>query len=232
MLFRIVFAVARWFMAALVAAVGGLRVTGRENVGAWIMAANHESYLDPPVVSLALGRQPWYMAKEPLFRIPVLGAVLRLLRSFPVRADAPDRSAIRQAEEILGRGEPLVIFPEGSCSRDGELLPFRPGLAMIALRSGACIIPTAVIGTGRALPPDDYRLRRVPGGLEIRFGTPIDPRDLPPGLERKKQVELLTERVQLAIRELLGRPVPGGLLHTGSSSGRAEGEGARAPVLS
>jgi 1-acyl-sn-glycerol-3-phosphate acyltransferase len=62
-----------------------------------------------------------------------------------------------------------------------------------------------VIGTGRALPPDVYRLRRVPGGLVVRFGPPIDPADLPPGLERKEQLEALTERVELAIRGLLER---------------------------
>jgi 1-acyl-sn-glycerol-3-phosphate acyltransferase len=206
MLYRIVYWVARRIMAVVAAALGGLRVEGREHLlerGGVILAANHASYLDPLMVGLALPEPFWSMAKEPLFRIPVLSGIMRFFRAFPVRPDAADRGALRQAAEILEAGETLLIFPEGSCSRTGELLPFRPGLALIALRTGAPIVPTALIGTGRALPPDVYRPRRVPGGLVVRFGPPIDPTDLPPGLERKEQLEALTERVELAIRELL-----------------------------
>jgi 1-acyl-sn-glycerol-3-phosphate acyltransferase len=208
MLYRIVYWVAQRIAAAVVAALGGMRVEGREHLperGGVILAANHASYLDPLVVGLAVPKPFWSMAKEPLFRIPVLRSVMRFFRAFPVRPDAADRGALRQAAEILEAGEMLLIFPEGSCSRTGELLPFRPGLALIALRAGTPIVPTAVIGTGRALPPDVYRLRRVPGGLVVRFGPPIDPADLPPGLERKEQLEALTERVELAIRGLLER---------------------------
>jgi 1-acyl-sn-glycerol-3-phosphate acyltransferase len=145
------------------------------------------------------------MAKAPLFRLPVIGPLMRIFRSFPVRPDAADREALRKSGEILAAGEALLIFPEGTCSRDGELLPFRQGMAMIALRSQVPVVPVAILGTETALPPDSYRPRRVPGGLVVRFGRPIHPGDLPPGLERKEQMELLTEQVEQAIRELLGR---------------------------
>jgi 1-acyl-sn-glycerol-3-phosphate acyltransferase len=209
MLFRIGYWLLRRIVGAVMAALGGLRVEGREHVpdrGGVILAANHVSYLDPSAVGLAMPYALWYMAKEPLFRIPVLNRLMRFFRAFPVRSDAADRGALRQAAEILEDGGTLVVFPEGSCSRTGDLLPFRPGLALIALRSRAPIVPTAVIGTERALPPDVYRPRRVPGGLVVRFGPPIDPADLPPGLERKEQLEALTERVELAIRALLNQP--------------------------
>lgn len=218
MLFRIAYRVMEWIVSAVAAGLGGLTVEGREHLPEGhgtrgvILAANHASYLDPPVIGRAVDRPIWYMAKEPLFRVPFLGAILRLFRAFPVRVDAPDRAALRRSEEILAAGETLLIFPEGSCSRDGELLPFRPGLAMIALRAGAPVVPVAVVGTGQALPPDVYRPRRVPGGLVVRFGAPIDPEDLPEGLDRKAQIDLLTDRVEAAIRALL---------YTGSSSGRA-----------
>jgi 1-acyl-sn-glycerol-3-phosphate acyltransferase len=206
MLFRVGYRIIRWIVATVVSALGGLKVEGREHLphGGVLVAANHVSYLDPPVVGLAIGHPIWYMAKEPLFRVPFLGALMRFFHAFPVRPDAPDRTALRRSEEILTAGETLLIFPEGSCSRDEDLLPFRPGLAMIALRAGVPIVPTAVRGTQRALPPDAYRPRRVPEGLEVRFGAPIHPDDLPAGLDRKEQIEELTRRVEAAIRQLLG----------------------------
>jgi 1-acyl-sn-glycerol-3-phosphate acyltransferase len=201
MLFQIVYRLARWIAAAALAALGGLRVEGREHLpvsGGVILAANHVSYLDAPVVAFGVPRPLWYLAKEALFRIPVLGSVLRFFRAFPVRPHTPDRGALRQAEEILNTGGMLLIFPEGSCSRDGELLPFRPGAAMIALH------PTAILGTEYVLPPDVYRPRCLRGGMVVRFGVPIDPADLPPGLEHKEQIDALMERVETAVRELLG----------------------------
>lgn len=225
MLFRIAYAVARWIVGIVVAILGGLRVEGRENLpakGGWILAANHVSYLDPPVLGLAVWRPVRFMAKEGLFRLPLLGPLMRFFGTFPVRPDAPDRAALRQAQEVLAAGEPLAIFPEGTCSRDGRLMPLRPGLALIALRTGAPIVPAAILGTQRALPVDVYRPRRVPGGLTVRFGKPIDPGDLPAGAERKEQVEALTERVEAALRELLRQPADEEA-QTGSSSTAAVG---------
>jgi 1-acyl-sn-glycerol-3-phosphate acyltransferase len=116
-----------WLLTRVVNALGGVRVEGRERLpqsGAVILAANHVSYLDPPLMGLVAAPRPlWYMAKAPLFRVPVLGAVMRLFRSFPVRPDAADREALRKAGEILAAGEALLIFPEGGCSDDGELQP-------------------------------------------------------------------------------------------------------------
>jgi 1-acyl-sn-glycerol-3-phosphate acyltransferase len=196
------------------AALGGLKVEGREHLpkGAALFAANHVSYLDPPAIGRAIHRPIWWMAKEPVLRVPLLGAVMRFFHAYPVRPDAPDRAAIRRSEELLAAGESRFIFTEGSCSRDGELLPFRSGLAMIALRAGAPVVPVAVLGTERALPPDGFRPRRVPEGIVVRFGAPIRPQELPEGLDRRQQLDELTRRVESAIR---------GLLQTGSSSGLA-----------
>lgn len=207
MLFRVAYRAMRWFVGAVAAALGGLTVEGRGNLpkGGAILAANHVSYLDPPIIGLAMPYPIAYMAKESLFRVLLLGAVMRLFRAFPVRPDAPDRAALRCSWEVLAAGEKLLIFPEGSCGRDGNLLPFRAGLSMIAMHGDVPIVPVAVQGTERALHPDQRRPRRVPGGLVVRFGTPIRPEDLPPGLSRKAQVEELTRRVEAAIRGLLGQ---------------------------
>src|SRR5262249_48024430 len=116
MLYRIAYWVAQRIAGAVVAALGGLRVEGREALpgrGGVILAANHASYLDPLVVGLAVPKPFWSMAKEPLFRIPVLRGVMRFFHAFPVRPDAADRGALRQAAEILEAGETLLVFPEG-----------------------------------------------------------------------------------------------------------------------
>lgn len=148
-----------------------LRVEGREyepRTGPLIVAGNHASLLDPPIVGACLRRQSAYMAKEELFSVPLLGPWLRSIGSFPVRRGSPDRKAIRRSQEILERGGVLVIFPEGTRSPDGRLRDPEPGAAMIALRTGVPILPAAVVNSHRILPKGARwpRFQRV----TVRFG--------------------------------------------------------------
>src|SRR5690606_28111202 len=101
-----------------------LRVEGREHVprqGGAILAPNHISNVDPPAVGAAAPRPVYFMAKEELYQMPLLGRILPRLHAFPVRRGTVDRAALRRAEELLRAGELVVIFPEGRESETGQL---------------------------------------------------------------------------------------------------------------
>lgn len=151
-----------------------LKIEGREHelaAGPLIVAGNHASLLDPPLVGMCLRRQSAYMAKEELFAVPILGPWLRSTGSFPVRRGAPDRKAIRRSLEVLERGGVLVIFPEGTRSLDGRLRDPEPGAAMIALRTGVPVLPAAVVNSHRILPKG-ARWPRFEQ-ITVRFGPPL-----------------------------------------------------------
>ena len=125
-------------------------VVGREHVppeGPLILASNHLNNGDPPVVALATPRLPTYMAKREMIGWPILGPAFRIFGAFPVRRGGADLSAIRTASEVVNSGAMLVMFPEGTRSRTGGLTRGYPGTALIALRTGAPILPVAVTGT-------------------------------------------------------------------------------------
>lgn len=131
-------------------------VIGKENVpqkGPLIAASNHLNNADPPAVALALSRLPTFMAKKEMLSWPVLGPAFRAFGAFPVRRGGADLSAIRTATEIVNSGEMIIMFPEGTRSRTGGLTKGHPGTALIALRTGAPIIPVAVTGTETVIWP-------------------------------------------------------------------------------
>ncbi|HEX6971434.1 MAG TPA: lysophospholipid acyltransferase family protein, partial [Limnochordia bacterium] len=143
---------ARWIVWGLLRLTFRVRVEGLENLprqGSLILAANHASYIDPPLLGAATPRRLYFMAKRELFTIPLFGALIRRFGAFPVRRGALDRQAIRSALELLARGEAVVLFPEGTRHRSGGLLPGQQGVAMLASRSGAPIVPVGLVGTRR-----------------------------------------------------------------------------------
>ncbi|MDB5083122.1 MAG: 1-acyl-sn-glycerol-3-phosphate acyltransferase [Bacilli bacterium] len=142
------------------------QVEGAEHVpqtGPVVIACNHISNYDPLSLGSAVDRQIHYMAKEKLFRIWGIAALVRSWGAFPVKRGAVDRGAIRMAMQILAEGRVLGIFPEGHRSKTGKLGPAYPGVVSFALRGTAAVIPVAVIGP--------YRLFRP---VRVRIGTPID----------------------------------------------------------
>jgi len=171
-------------------------VIGSENVpmkGGVIVAANHASYLDPPVIGMALKRCPTYMAREGLFRIPILGVFIGLF-SFPVRRGRPQPSTIKEAVARLKRGELIVMFPEGGRSVNGSLLDAKRGVGVIAGMSRMPVIPTLIIGTEKALPVGAKFLR--PAKITVIFGKPM----VIDRLETNKQYE---ERISRDIMEAI-----------------------------
>ena len=144
---------------AFVTALVPIRVECLQNLparGPYIVAANHISWYDPPAIEFALAVPIRYMAKRELFAVPLIGFVLRASGNFPVRRGESDRRALETALRVLEAGEPLGFFPEGTRSKDGRLRRAKPGIAFLARRSGAPVVPVAVRGTPQAglrVPP-------------------------------------------------------------------------------
>ncbi|EGO64917.1 lysophospholipid acyltransferase family protein [Acetonema longum] len=147
------------------------QVKGVENIPknqGVIIAANHISLWDPPVIGCAVPGKVHFMAKQELFKIPVFGWIISRLNAFPVKRGTADRNAIREAINRLRQGNVLGIFPEGTRSKKGTLGAGEPGVALIALKAGVPVVPTAVIGTNQVL-----RNGKILPRFEVIFGKPI-----------------------------------------------------------
>ena len=148
-------------------------VIGRENIpkdGPVLIASNHVSLLDPPLVGTASSRPVHFMAKEELFTFP-LGHIYKSLGAFPVKRGASDRQAIKTALSILKNNLCLGIFPEGTRSKDGKLGPAEPGALTFAYKTGATIIPTAVLGSRLSARKSFWPK------IKVVFGEPVTFKD-------------------------------------------------------
>ncbi len=152
-----------------------LEARGREHVpreGALLLVSNHVSVLDPPLVGGATPRKLYFLAKEELFRIPIFGRLIHAVNARPVRRDGSDSRALKSTLRLLGEGKAILIFPEGTRGRgDGRLGEGKPGAGMLAVMSGAAVVPVYVSGTDRALPRGATLPR--PAKVRVRFGPPL-----------------------------------------------------------
>jgi 1-acyl-sn-glycerol-3-phosphate acyltransferase len=160
------------------AGIGGvwfrLSVAGADRVprdGPLLLASNHVSVLDPPLIGSVCPRELDYMAKAELFRIPGLGGLIRRLNAHPVDRVGSDSAALRLALRLLGEGRALLVFPEGTRGAEGRFQAARAGAGMLAALSEAPVVPVYVQGTGRALPRGAVLPR--PTRVTVTFGTPI-----------------------------------------------------------
>jgi 1-acyl-sn-glycerol-3-phosphate acyltransferase len=154
--------------------LGGLKVRGLENLpeqGRFILAPNHVSHFDPPLVSHICPRTPHIIAKAELFKNPIFGGYIARLGAFPVQRGKADRQAIRRAMEVLENETPLIVFPEGTRSPDGNLQSAEIGFAMIAHATKSPIVPVYLKGTQNALSAvrPGFRFTKT----EIHFGEPL-----------------------------------------------------------
>jgi 1-acyl-sn-glycerol-3-phosphate acyltransferase len=185
---------------------GGLRFEGRENVprqGGVLITPNHVCYADPPTVVMAAApRHAYIMAWDALFKIPVMGTVITWLRAFPVKPGTPDRHALKFAEEKLKEGEAVVIFPEGTVSPTGKLLPLRPGVLMLAHRANVPIVPCIVENTNLVLPYEQMRPRFTKERILVRFGRPVTVEELSGGVKGGEGYKIGAERLFALMRAL------------------------------
>lgn len=151
------------------------RHEGRDHVpasGGALLCANHQSFLDIPLVAHATGRHVCFVARESLARSRPLAWLMRRCGAVLVRRGAADRSAMREMVRHLELGDLVTIFPEGTRSPDGSLGEFRMGALLAARKAGVPIVPVGIRGTVEAWPRD-LRLPR-PRRVAVRFGRPVD----------------------------------------------------------
>ncbi|TAM56337.1 1-acyl-sn-glycerol-3-phosphate acyltransferase [bacterium] len=159
---------ARFLLNVAFRSLWRLRVEGAARVpreGPLILACNHVSYVDPPVLGCAAPRTVSYMAKSELFRVPLLGPAIRMVRAFPVERGKGDVAAIRTAVKVIERGGCVGIFPEGGRVKRGEERQPQAGVALLAYLSGARVVPAAIVGSDRAVHL---------GAITVRFGDPME----------------------------------------------------------
>lgn len=168
------YAIGYWLCRGIARAFFGLQVQGLEHIpatGPTILAPNHVSYVDPVLVGISVRRRVHFMAKKELFRNPLAGWFLRGLQAYPVTRERVDPSTLKRTLALLAHGHVVLMFPEGTRG-DGRVLgPAKPGIAVMAARSGAPVVPVFHWGAEQILPRGARRIRRVP--LGVRFGPPL-----------------------------------------------------------
>jgi 1-acyl-sn-glycerol-3-phosphate acyltransferase len=195
------FRVGRWWSRGIVL-TSGLRLRTSyakelESGRPVVYMANHQSLFDIPVLFVTLPGQARMLAKESLFRIPIFGWSIRLGGFISI--DRQDRSRAKEsfdaAVDRLRTGTSALIFPEGTRSRDGRLLPFQRGGMLLALKSGLAIVPVGIEGTLAVQPKSSFAIR--PQTVNVRYGEPIEVEEL--GIRDRAD---LTERVRTAVARL------------------------------
>jgi len=208
------YAVAKLIVAPGLRAIWRPRVSGAANVprtGPVILAANHLSMVDSFLLPLPLHRQVYFLAKEEYFHNPLLRVVMKGFNNIPVDRSGGRASllALDAAMPVLGAGRILGIYPEGTRSPDGRLYRGRPGVAKLALESGAALIPCGLIGTDR-IHPTGARLPRVTRpGPELIFGEPLDLQPWAGQPADSRLLRDLTERLMREIGKLSGQEYVG-----------------------
>ncbi len=177
-----------------------VRVEGRENIPAGqacIFMSNHVSNMDPPVL---LPEVPWMTSvflKRELMKIPLLGTAMRMGKFVPVSRGHNREDAVRSvaaAKEALAAGLNITVFPEGTRSPDGKLLPFKKGAFFLAAETGAPLVPVALFGTAAMMAKGSLKV--VPGEAVVRFLPAVFPAEYP---SREEMMEAVRERIEAAL---------------------------------
>ncbi len=194
---RIAYEALRFFARLVFFLTMHVRLRGRYNVprkGPYIIAANHLSWTDIPLVPAYVPGKVVYMAKEEAFQSK-LGWLVRFLGAFPVKRGEGDRQSLRTADEQLKQNKVLVIFPEGTRSRTQTLAKGHAGMGLIALRSGVPVVPVAIWGS-------EHALKKFGTQITIVYGEPVV---LKPGGTKitREDVDRVTDEVMLRIAAML-----------------------------
>jgi len=152
----------------------GLKVIGREHLiteGAVLIAANHESFLDPPLIGTLYHDEMFYLARKSLMTSALLKWIYLAWNSIPVDQDRPDMTSLKTIVKLLSNGKRVLVFPEGERSLDGNFGPAQPGVGLIAVKSNAVIQPIRIRGAREALPRGSGRIRF--SQISLHIGPPI-----------------------------------------------------------
>jgi 1-acyl-sn-glycerol-3-phosphate acyltransferase len=178
------------------------QVVGRDKLiqeGPLLIAANHESFLDPPLVGVAWDDSVYYLARKTLFKGPTKWLYPRW-NAIPVDQEAPDMRSLKKIIKILRSGEQVVVFPEGARTLDGKLQPGEAGVGLIAAKSNATIQPIRIFGAYKALPRGSGRLRFHP--ITIVVGDPITLTPEERKTKGREAYQAISDRIMAAIAKI------------------------------
>ena len=165
-------------------------------MGPVILAPNHASFLDPPLLQLVFWHHITFMMTEVIYSRPPFSSFFRFWETIPVPENGSSAGAIKRALKAIRNRRPVCIFPEGGISDDGYLQPGQGGVVTLMARAQVPVIPTAILGTFRTFPRPARLIR--PGRIVIRFGDPI----LPPVKPSREDVRDFADRIMDAIHKL------------------------------
>ena len=174
--------------------------------GGILIAANHASYLDIPLLGCGITRRVWFLGRHDLFPVPLLNGVLQALGWIPLRVGRLDRDAFAKASAHIKAGRAVAIFPEGTRSATGKLRPGKPGIGMIVTQTGCRIVPAYIQGTHEALPVGAFwpRFPRV----TVTYGEPLDFSEELKQLKGKALYQHVSRTVMAKIAALGHVPAP------------------------
>lgn len=169
------FPVAWLFVTVVFGLMGPLRQRNRRAIprhGGFLLVANHRSDIDPILLQWACPRRIYFMAKSELFPVPILGHLMRAFGAFPVKRGEPDRASLRYAASLTEMGEVVGIFPEGELSEDGEMLPLKPGVALLIRMAKVPVVCVGLRRTEKIMPYGLSIPRPAFGWVTAEFGEP------------------------------------------------------------
>ena len=199
---RLIYRVAQTISYTYFRLFHGFRIQGLENIPKdkpFILACNHLSFFDPPAIGCKIPRNLHYFARDSLFFWP-LGLLITSLNSIPVNRGQLDLGTLRKVLKVLKNGHPILVFPEGTRSEDGELQDPQKGLGLLVAKSSVGVIPARIYGSGKAfgkkhLIPRIGRKIYINIGVEISFNDPKD-------VKSKKNYLEISTTVMSAIEKL------------------------------
>ena len=164
-----------WIFRCVFATYFRWRICNPERVplqGPVILAANHASFLDPPLVGASLNRALNYLARDTLFRVPVVGWLLRLWKVVPVDRDGGGAAGLRGIFDRLLQGGAILLFPEGTRTHDGQLQPTRSGIGLVVIKSTAPVVPVRIFGAYEAYGRREHKCSRIVRSSAEGYGFP------------------------------------------------------------
>lgn len=185
------------------------RTAGSRHVpatGPVLILANHGSYIDPVLIGLAVRRRTWFMARKTLFRPAFFAWYLRSMNTLPVDQEGVAKEGLRLSVDLLQANQSLLIFPEGERTGTGEMIPFKPGIALILRKAPVPVVPLGIAGAFDAYPRGQLLPRLSPlfwpptgAAIAVSMGEPIPPSAYQ-GMERERLLSFLFDKVQEQVR--------------------------------
>ena len=174
-------------------------ISNLPKTGGVVVVSNHGSHLDPPILGHALGRPVAFMAKSELFRVPILSFIISACGAYPVKRGSGDREALRTASNRLIEGWATGVFLDGTRQENGRVNDPKAGAALLAARTGAPILPVAIVNSHRAFPKGSLLPRLV--SIHLRVGELI----YPPQTRKREELTSTTIKIQKAINSMLDK---------------------------